>query len=179
VCTNANKARKTGQAKSPCAPQSTDDHRPLCGEESRIPAAWRTKLDALVRRQRGGDGAKAAPETDQTDPGRTPEADAAVALFENGLRPVPLTPVGKLIWRSGRGNVESDGKDPIGSDWAATTYQDEEDLREVFRSHPAPASALRSGPRPTVEPVRSTLRSMIPKPRHPPSPRYSALPVRP
>ena len=92
-----------------------------------------------------------APAT-QGDPGRTPEADAAVWYWQSGMRPVLLTPVGARVFRPGRGMVPSDGKDPIGKDWAFKVYADEEEIWAAYRAHPGAGVGLALGLAPEGSP---------------------------
>jgi hypothetical protein len=75
----------------------------------------------------------------------TPEAVAAVQLWRLGLRPVPLLPIGAIVRRPGNQTVESDGKVPIGEDWAASDYTSESALRQVYRMHPGAGVGLALG----------------------------------
>jgi len=79
----------------------------------------------------------------QADPGRTPEADAAVRYWDGGLRPVLLTPIGSPICRPGRGVGPSDGKVPIEAGWAYKAYADVEEIYEAYyRAHPGAGVGL-------------------------------------
>ena len=88
----------------------------------------------------------------QGDPGRTPEADAAVSYWLSGHRPIVLTPVGAPIYRPGRGVVRSDGKGPIEAGWADKVYADDDAIRADYRAHPGAGVGLALGLAPEGSP---------------------------
>jgi hypothetical protein len=85
-------------------------------------------------------------------PDRSREADAAVRLWSQGLRPVPLLPIGALVDRPGQGRIESDGKQPIGEDWAVRPYSSDADLRTLYRLNPGAGVGLALGLTPEGQP---------------------------
>ncbi len=115
------------------------------GRAATTPGFASARLAALRARRRAEPTEASAPPSEGGRSEGSPEADEAVALWRRGLRPVPLTPIGAASWRPGEGVEESDGKDPIGRDWAARPFASEGEVRAVYGASPGAGVGLALG----------------------------------
>jgi Bifunctional DNA primase/polymerase, N-terminal len=78
------------------------------------------------------------------DPGRTPEADAAVRFWKAGFRPVPLLPLSPATAGTDANAHDQAGPRPITGAYLKV-YDTASELRAVYRAHPGAGVGLALG----------------------------------